>query len=87
LKEKPMMIGGMHQGLPCSKAMLVSSHLALVDHQTPFALAPLEFIKNFYEATTHKMEFYQTYYRDLLKKNPRKFILHLSEFYSICRYF
>jgi hypothetical protein len=40
-----MMIGGMHQGLPCSKAMLVSSHLALVNHHTPFALAPLEFIK------------------------------------------
>jgi hypothetical protein len=26
------------------KAMLVSSHLALVDHRTPFALARLEFL-------------------------------------------
>jgi hypothetical protein len=26
------------------KAMLVSSHLVLVDHRTPFALAPLEFL-------------------------------------------
>jgi hypothetical protein len=25
------------------KEMLVSSHLALVDHRTPFELAPLEF--------------------------------------------
>jgi hypothetical protein len=25
------------------KAILVSSHLVLVDHRTPFALAPLEF--------------------------------------------
>jgi hypothetical protein len=38
------MIGGMHQGLPCSKVMLVSSRLALVDHHTRFALAPLEFL-------------------------------------------
>jgi hypothetical protein len=26
------------------KAMLVCSHLALVDHHTPFALTPLEFL-------------------------------------------
>jgi hypothetical protein len=38
------MIGGMHQGLSCSKSMLVFSSLALVDHRTLFALAPLEFL-------------------------------------------
>jgi hypothetical protein len=27
----------------------------------------------------HKMEFSQAYYRDLLKMNPRKFILYFSE--------
>jgi hypothetical protein len=43
IEKKPRMIGGMNQGLSCSKAMLVSSHLALVDHHTPFALVPLEF--------------------------------------------
>jgi hypothetical protein len=26
------------------KAILVSSHLALMDHHTPFGLAPLEFL-------------------------------------------
>jgi hypothetical protein len=31
----------------------------------------------------HKMEFGQAYCRDLLKRNPRKFMLHFSKFYFI----
>jgi hypothetical protein len=44
IKEKPKIVGGMNGAFLDPKAMLVSSHLALVDHRPPFALAPLEFL-------------------------------------------
>jgi hypothetical protein len=36
-----------------------------------------------YNAITHNMEFGQIHCKDLLKRNPKKFILYFSEFYMI----